>query len=679
MTTSQNKLILLALSLSFAVPVHAQSQSEQTSDQASGQDSSLSYVEQTSERLSPYFGALGVPNVERDVATGRPIVISPGPYLTPGTIENDPFRDDPVEAQFDEEPIIFYEDGNVFVPIEAADDTDANSFDTSGFGNNIVEDELAEINPETLGLLSERTGGLPYSLWQGTSYDRAVNIISRLPVATPSPTINELSELLLLSSAQVPENQNNLAYGATNNALLLARLKRLSQTGKMRVLDDLLSALPQDINSSELRELRVNAALLNSDTLSACNMAQDARAIEGATFWLKVLTYCRAIEGDSAGVGFNISLLQETDEAPTSFVNFVNDVLSWSSGNPRRYRTNVVTPDYIDPLTIAMINTTRRELPLDVIETMPRLFLSSMTRRPDLSIDFRAEVSELAALYGVIDGHVFSEVLAAMEFTDGERDSIFLLANTDLGARVDGLLIHSAKVEIDQLRQIELISTAFDRALRQKLYPALSAPLLDVVKGISPSPDLAFFAHDAGRIALYSGDSSTAQKWYDLVLGLSSEVNFEANRALISLWPLMVISDQNNVIPVNEDIINLWRQSLSQLPTEVQQQRIDMLYGLLDVFGYSVPDVAWDIAFENAFELSTEAMPSNAVWRSFLVSARAGRVGETLALGLMVLGNGWVGDANISVLTSVLSVFRAMGLEEEARALAIEALIGKGF
>lgn len=674
MTISQNKFIIAGLFVAISAPAYAQNNLDPDAEA----EEPRVIASEPNQILAPYFGGPAIPQVERDLATGEPISIAPGPYLTPGTVAIDPFRPEQGLSVEQEAPISFYEDGNVFAPLSEDEDREGDSNDLD-YAQGIVEGELADINPETIGLLGERTGGLPYNMWQGTSYERAVNIISRLPVATPSPTINELSELLLLSAAQVPESQYAAEYASDPNALLLARLERLSLTGKMRVLDDLLSALPSDMELSELRELRVNAALLNSDTLSACNMAQDARALEGATYWLKVLTYCRAIEGDSAGVNFNISLLQETDEAPASFVNFINDVLGLSSGNSTLRRNNVVRPEIIDPLTIAMVNTTRRELPLDVIESMPRLFLGAMTRRADLSIDFRAEVSELAALYGVIDGRVFSEVLAAMEFTDGERDSIFLLADTGLGARVDGLLINSAMVENDILRKVELLSTALDRAYREKLYPALAAPLLEVVKTVTPSVDEAFFAHDAGRIALYSGDIATAQKWYDLVVGLSTEVNYEANRALISLWPLMLLSDQDNSIPLSEDILNLWRQSLNQLPLEVQQQRVDMLYAILDVFGHKLPDSAWDNAFENAFDVTDENMPSHAVWRSFLIAAQKGRVAETLALGLMVLGDGWAGETNISVLTSVLSVFKAMGLEAEAKAIAMEALIGKGF
>ncbi|MCK5040745.1 MAG: hypothetical protein KAR62_00555, partial [Sphingomonadales bacterium] len=606
-------------------------------------------IAQEDPRFAPFFGVPDVPSIDRDQATGNPLIITPGPYLTPGTVEGDPFREEQLEVPVGIPVQTFYEDGNVFATEEVSDQDVLDVEGGASFELGIAMGQLAEIDPATLGLFEERTGGLPYNMWHDSTYDRVVDIISNLPVATPSPTINKLSELILLSAAAVPARQSEALSTAeagptvdagkkavnglpeqseqieqgeqteidasesevfNNDALLLARLMRLSETGKMSVLMNFMNALPQNISIAELYELRVNTALLEGDILSACNMAQDARAEEGATYWLKILTYCRAVDGDRAGVGFNISLLQETNEAPLFFTSLIEDILRLAEGRASGGSgVHSLSPSDVNALSIAMVNTAKGELPLYLLEDMPRLYLGSMTRRADLSIDFRAEVSELAALYGVMEGRVFSEVLEAMDFTDGERDSIFLLANTDLGARVDGLLINSAMFEGDRLRKAELISTAFERGLREKLYPALSYPLLDVVKTMTPTPDLAFFAHDAGRIALYSGDGVTAKKWYDLVLGMASAENFEASRSLVSLWPLMLMHDQAGAIPANEQIITLWRQSLNQLPAGEQQQRTELLYALLGVFQYDVPDLMLGGSFASAPEVSSSKMP----------------------------------------------------------------------
>ena len=55
--------------------------------------------------------------------------------------------------------------------------------------------------------------------------------------------------------------------------------------------------------------------------------------------------------------------------------------------------------------------------------------------------------------------------------------------------------------------------------------------------------------------------------------------------------------------------------------------------------------------------------------------ARAKRIGETALWGLIALGESGPVGADAITLGSVIRSFRAVGLENEARALAVEALI----
>ena len=54
------------------------------------------------------------------------------------------------------------------------------------------------------------------------------------------------------------------------------------------------------------------------------------------------------------------------------------------------------------------------------------------------------------------------------------------------------------------------------------------------------------------------------------------------------------------------------------------------------------------------------------------------RLGETVLLSLLALGESGPGDADPVVLSRVLSSLRNIGLEAEARALAVEAALAAG-
>jgi hypothetical protein len=54
------------------------------------------------------------------------------------------------------------------------------------------------------------------------------------------------------------------------------------------------------------------------------------------------------------------------------------------------------------------------------------------------------------------------------------------------------------------------------------------------------------------------------------------------------------------------------------------------------------------------------------------------RLGETVLLGLLVLGESGTAESHPLALNAVLRALREVGLERDARALAIEAAIAKG-
>ena len=56
-----------------------------------------------------------------------------------------------------------------------------------------------------------------------------------------------------------------------------------------------------------------------------------------------------------------------------------------------------------------------------------------------------------------------------------------------------------------------------------------------------------------------------------------------------------------------------------------------------------------------------------------------GLLGESIVLGLIALGDLGLAGADMSLLSSVISGLKRLGLEEEARAMAVEILIGHEF
>ncbi len=71
-------------------------------------------------------------------------------------------------------------------------------------------------------------------------------------------------------------------------------------------------------------------------------------------------------------------------------------------------------------------------------------------------------------------------------------------------------------------------------------------------------------------------------------------------------------------------------------------------------------------------------MPQPSIWRSLELAASNVRVGETILLSLLAIGHTGPLEANPIVLHKVLISLRKIGLEKEARNLALEAAIASG-
>ena len=70
-------------------------------------------------------------------------------------------------------------------------------------------------------------------------------------------------------------------------------------------------------------------------------------------------------------------------------------------------------------------------------------------------------------------------------------------------------------------------------------------------------------------------------------------------------------------------------------------------------------------------------MPAPAVWQGLKYAAAEGRVGETIIYALLVLGETGPSDANPVTLGAVVGALRQVGLESDARAIALEAMLAR--
>jgi len=152
-----------------------------------------------------------------------------------------------------------------------------------------------------------------------------------------------------------------------------------------------------------------------------------------------------------------------------------------------------------------------------------------------------------------------------------------------------------------------------------------------------------------------------------------------AAKAVLELWPLMQISDHAGELGWNPGAAKAWAPSQRErLGESIATERATQLFILFDAIGYALPDATWDSLLAGSLTV-TAYVPSPALVRSLEGAALNNRLGETVLLGLLALGDVGPAGAAPSTLRTVIRAFNTVGLKAESRALALEAMLGRGF
>ncbi len=199
------------------------------------------------------------------------------------------------------------------------------------------------------------------------------------------------------------------------------------------------------------------------------------------------------------------------------------------------------------------------------------------------------------------------------------------------------------------------------------------------MRSLDPAENLLFHARHITRALMLAGNHRKAGAWYDFVRTTAFTGNADATQALVDIWPMMLVSGQNDEIPWSKEILDLWWNGQMTLPPAQRMAKAALFYALAEALGYTVPDVMWQELVRPQTMENSHSIPV-AVWRDLIKAARQEKQGETLVLGLLASsGDGGPSSLDATGASAVIRALRAAGLEVEAHGLALEILANNGF
>jgi hypothetical protein len=548
-------------------------------------------------------------------------------------------------------------------------------------------EELEKIDSDFVGTLTEEQGGFGFNMWEGTNRSLIKKLLVKLPYNTPSRTMRGLMRRLLLSTAKTPSevtaakkdvSPENIPVSTggikTDGELLVMRIERLSAMGDTSAVYDLLQVAPNRATDPVLLKHEADVLFLSNDNSRACDLVLRQISNLEVPYWQKASIYCQALSGNHDQANLGANLLREIGEKDEVFFGLINKL----TGISKYTITSLSNPT---PLHFSMIRAAKIKLPKDITSSYNPAVLKTIATSPNAEPDLRVETAERAEAIGVLDTEVLRQIYAGVNFTQEVLDNAFLRANKERSALSRALLYRKAMVENIPSVKVEILSQVFKMAREADLFQLTARVYYNILKDLSVTEDLVWFAPEAIRAFLVMGDAVAAQTWFDIIEVASS--GDKRNMFLRDqLVPLMRLSGQIANEEWNSIRIDKWwnaetRSSKKSTGADLMHSRATLLYNLLEALGDKVPSDRWENLLDGPSRL-TAVMPRSALWEILNKATEGVKRAETVLVALLVLGELGPNQINPIVLRQIIISLESVGLSSEARSLALEAAIVGG-
>ncbi len=528
-------------------------------------------------------------------------------------------------------------------------------------GAEIRVDSLQIIDPDSAGTLGEAQGGLGVAMWSGTNRKLVDRLLPQLPVNTTSRAMRDLEVRLLLSRAVVPEGD------APGGGLVALRVRLLAAIGDLAGVDDLLGVIPAHGEGDDLARVESDMSFLTNDNNRACSLARGRMGAGDIAYWQKAFIFCQALAQEHSKAALGVALLRESGDQDAVFFTLINALAAGGGA------TIEDLPDP-SPLHLAMARVAKAHLPPNVIASDRPGVLRTIAISPNVTVELRLEAAERAESAGALDVDTLRQLYTSVSFTAEELASPLSRAEAEAGPMSRALLYRTALVQTVPTARAEAVAQALDLGREGGRHASTARAFEPILKRIPPSAEMAWFAPQAIRAFLVIGDHQAARPWFQL-LDASARFDERSAAALDGLAPLARLAGSPGTENWSADKMVAWWKGVEE--EEGAGERASLLYALFESLGETVPETLWE-ALLGGTQQAGGAMTRPALWRQLGNAAAAGRVGETVLLSLLMLGQGGPGQASPLVLGRVVGSLNAVGLDVPARAIAVEALVAAG-
>lgn len=520
-------------------------------------------------------------------------------------------------------------------------------------------DEADSFAPMSDGTLDDANGGLGYDLWADTPYESVAVILPRLPVGTVSPTVNDLSRRLLLTIAEPPYPDPRRPGSETQRPFNAIKLERLAKGGLLSDVDALIARM--ETSSFRTKQLRVDALMLLGRFDEACGEASADRLATNDPYWIELRGLCYAREGNMPAVSLTLEVMRTLGIVDEPYMAIAAHI---AEAAPLKL-TSLEDPT---PIHLALLAIAQAPAPRDGVPDADPGILMAIARSEATPIDVRLLAAEGAAYAGALPVDEFAALLLMLPTKPAELSNLPVAGGDVLVAARHFQNVNGKEGLADRARALE---AALSQARSRGLYELYARAFGPLIWDLTPSMETAFFAREAARALVLSGRYDRLADWMNVMAQTSDGATADA----LAIWLALASPTTERVAAANGPLSRLADAARNAPPDGPMAMRAALTIGLYDALGYQMPENVRMVLVNNPV---LRGAPADSATMAGLTDAvRAGRRGDAILHALSIIGAQGPQQANPRGVIEAVAALSNIGLEDEARAIALEALLAR--
>ncbi len=523
-------------------------------------------------------------------------------------------------------------------------------------GPRVTVSDLAAIDPAGAGLLSDGSGGFRSSLWTGSARPAVALRIAQLPGAPNSPAMQNLTKRLLLSQGNPPVGETP----PDEPSFLALRLQKLVANG---LVDEAATLGAQSARTDFFaRQASAEALLLQGRDADACGDGTSLRQSSNDPYWLKLRVFCYLTQNDEQAAALTLNVMRERSVNDDAFFTLADVIMNGGPAN--------VTVPAPSGLHLAMLRKAGASAPVAPLAgwVPAAQLLAQQFTEPTV----RLAAIERAALASLVPIDELREAYQTETFTPDQLDDPEEWAKKLPPSRANALYFRSIAARTVPSAKAAAFAAALQRAESQNRFALFATLSAGIAQQMAPSQDTAWLAPSVTRVLLYARRDKAAEHWLTVMTSPTDAAAVNALQVHLGL----VRPSAENLARMQTALTWLGQNALKAGPSkDWLMERATREIPLLEALGYTIPpDAQWAVSAN-----TTGVVPSGASAEALIAVGRSAaddRLGETVLNALVALGPGGPTRAQGQTVARVVKALIGAGLRDEARALAIESVLG---